>query len=269
MTKFFRFFSSIFSLLSIILFFSLFFSSCASSDQNRESRVNSENSPANKRENKVDSSNVNTNADAGLCSNPYYQVDPQVAREYRVTNPGSKTPDTYVLRQTLDGESSFVEERAFSSGIEMTNKWQCTDEGLRNAEYTNQITMPNARFNMETVESSGITLPKENWKVGEEWQTEYKVKAKLDAGPVSRTVNGTILIENKIVALNEKINVPAGEFETAKVESVIQMNLGMEGQKLPASKVKTIAWYAPSIGVVKQVADTGFGGGTVEYIGKK
>jgi hypothetical protein len=47
---------------------------------------------------------------------------------------------------------------------------------------------------METIESSGITLPKQ-WEVGKKWNSEYKVDAKLNAGPASGGAKGTIKID--------------------------------------------------------------------------
>jgi hypothetical protein len=139
------------------------------------------------------------------------------------------------------------------------------EDGLRTAEYTNAANLSKANFKMETLESSGITIPK-NWEVGKKWTAEYKISAKLNAGAASSGANGTIKIDNEIVSLDDKVTTPAGDFEAAKVVSNINMNLNIT----KPITMKMTNWYAPGVGLIKQTADSPFGKGvTVEYTGEK
>jgi hypothetical protein len=128
--------------------------------------------------------------------------------------------------------------------------------------------MSNANFKMDTLESSGITLPKE-WEMGKKWSANYKVSAKINVRGFSGGADGTVEVNNEIVSMNEKISVPGGDFETAKVDSEIQIDLNMKGRKIPSPKIKMSLWFSPKVGLVKQESTSQFGKETVEYAGEK
>ncbi len=204
-------------------------------------------------------------ADDDPCANDYYPIDTSVSREYTITG---SAPGKYALTQTADEEGTFVENRRFGGGLEVTSTWVCTDQGLRNAEYNNMGTTGNATFTMETLKAEGVTFPKE-WNLGDEWTTSYQVSANLATGPVKAAAAGTIEIVNEIISLDENVTVAGGTFAAARVDSEIRMNLTMRGQKLPSQPVKMTAWYAREVGMVKQEVKSGFGNQNVEYTGSK
>ncbi len=197
----------------------------------------------------------------GRCANPYYPIKPESQREYRVTG---DAPSSYVLSQEMESESGFTEKRVFEGGLTVNSSWSCTDDGLRNADYNNTISKSNMKFEMETLESDGITLPK-NWVIGEKWDTNYKIRAKIG----SKTVNGTVVIENELKGLDENVRVDGGEFTAARIDSVIKIKLDMGKMKVPASEVKMSNWFSPNVGLVKQEAVAGFGKTGLEYLGEK
>lgn len=199
---------------------------------------------------------------SGICANKYYPIDAAKQRKY-VDAKNSST--NYVLTQIKNDDDTFIEKRDFGAGTETINNWLCTDEGLRNAEFNNGANFSQGNFRMETLESSGVSIPKE-WEVGKKWTTAYKISAKLKAGAASGSANGTVKIDNEIVSLDDKIKTPAGEFEAAKVVSNINMNLNV-GKPV---NMKMTNWYAPNVGIVKQELDSPFGSGmTTEYAGEK
>lgn len=207
-----------------------------------------------------------TERSAGICENSYYPIMTQ-GREYRTS--GTTDSGSYVLTHSKKGDESFTETRIFSSGIKLVNNWECTPDGLRNVQYNNMLRTSKAAMDLETVSSSGVTLPKDDWKVGRKWTTNYEVKADFEAGPIKRKVDGTVEISNEIVAKDQNISVPAGNFDAAQVDSEIVLNLRMGGQKLPSATLKMSAWYSPEVGLVKQVVDSSFGKETFEYAGIK
>ncbi len=198
---------------------------------------------------------------SGICANEYYPIIESKKRKYTdVKNPSTN----YVLTQTKNDGNTFTEIRNFGGGMEITNNWLCTEDGLRNAEYNNGARFAQGNFRMETLESSGISLPKK-WEVGKKWTTEYKISAKLQAGAASSSATGTIKIDSEIISLDEKIQTSAGEFDAAKVSSNISMNLNI-GKPM---NMKMTNWYAPNVGIVKQEMDSPFGAGiTTEYAGE-
>ncbi len=202
---------------------------------------------------------------AGACFNEYYPIDTAASKEYTITG---SAPSKYALTQSTNDEGTFTENRRFGGGMEMTSTWICTAEGLRNAEYNNLGTTDNASFAMETIKAEGVTFPRV-WNLGHEWTTTYEVSANIAAGPVKAAASGTVEIVNEIVALDQKVTVPGGTFNTAKVDSEIRMNLTMRGQKVPSQPIRMTAWYAPQIGLVRQEVKSGFGNQTVEYAATK
>lgn len=201
-------------------------------------------------------------ADTGPCANQYYPVGTEQPRHYKISG---SAPSEYVLTHEKKADDSFTEIRRFPSGLEVKTNFVCTDEGLRNVEYNSVADFSAGNFKMETLESSGVTLPKE-WEVGKKWETSYKIRGKLKAGPVSADANGTVTLDNELEALGEKVSTPAGEFEAARVATTINMNLNV-GRPV---KLSMTNWYAPDVGLVKQETNSPFGGRqNVVYTGVK
>jgi hypothetical protein len=178
--------------------------------------------------------------DAGLCANEYYPIEPGVQREYRITG---DAPANYVLSQEPAGEDGFAEIRSFGSGLTVRNNWICTPEGLRTAEYRNAMSMANGDFEMNTLKSSGVTLPKV-WEQGKEFEANYTVNASIKAGPVSAAADGTVLLKNRVASMNEKVTAGGKEYDAARVDTTIEITLSMGGQSIPKTTVTTKNWYA-------------------------
>lgn len=203
--------------------------------------------------------------DAGLCANEYYPVETDIKRSYRITGDAAAN---YVLSQEPAGEDGFAEIREFGSGLTVRNNWICTPEGLRTAEYRNAMSMANGDFEMNTLKSSGVTLPKV-WEQGKEFEASYTVNASIKAGPVSAAADGTVLLKNRIAAMNEKVSAGGKEYDAARVDTTIEIDLKMGAQTIPKTSVTTKNWYAPGIGLVKQETGGRFGRQVVEYVGNK
>ena len=201
-------------------------------------------------------------ANMGLCENEYYPIDTEIKREYKSS---AGQAGNLVVTQIKNEGNTFSEKRVTDGGTTLTLNWVCTEDGLRHAEYNSGADFSGGKFKMETLESSGVTIPKV-WEVGKKWSAEYKVNANINVGKMSKGAGGTIKVNNELVALDDKVTTPAGEFEAAKVVSdvIINLNVGK-----PAT-TKMTNWYAPNVGLVKQVLDSPFGSGiTMEYVGVK
>jgi len=204
---------------------------------------------------------------SGPCANEYYPIDPGVKRVYKSTSSIAGTNTEITLSQSAPEGDTFTELRTLTSGTTVKTPWKCTPEGLRIAEYQNVIDASKARFKMETVESSGTTIPAE-WNVGEEWGSDYKVNVKLNAGPVNTDATGTVKIKEKLVSKDDKVTVPGGNYDAAKVESSISITITYGGRTIPSPEIKLIRWYAPGVGLVKQqVTNDVYGNETIEYAG--
>ena len=199
--------------------------------------------------------------DVSDCANPYYPLDTETEREYKISG---TAPTTYVLKQKMRGGNGFTETRDFGSGLEVVSSWSCTDEGLRNADYNNAISGSNVNAKMKTIESSGVTLPK-NWEVGKKWRADYKIRAEI----LGKTVAGTVTVDNEIITLDDNVAVQGGDYVAARIDSVINMKLSLKAMKIPGSKVVMSNWYAPKVGLIKQEVKSGLAKSSVEYAGEK
>ncbi len=264
-----RFFRQI-SMKKSTFFFAFFLAAilltgCETIQKQMSQTENSNQTSANDAKTDSAKAEITDNNDEGICSNEYYPVNTDSKREYKISGTSNAT---YVLSQNKNEGNSFTEKRSFASDMVVTNNWQCTDEGLRNADFNNGITASNMDATMETLESSGVTLPKV-WETGKKWTTEYKISVKINVRGISAGADGNATVSNEIGAIDEKIKVPGGEFSTARIDSEVRLNLSMKGKKLPTETMIMSIWYAPQIGLVKQEAKSSFGKDTIEFTGEK
>lgn len=245
----------------------IFMTGCGMMPGNNTS-TNANSPAANTASNAGDNRTATNSSDTGIdtaskCYNEYYPVSESVTRKFNTTGTVSTA---YTLKYTDVTNEGFAEERKFDTGIVVNNTWICTDEGLRTAEYTNSVQMDKAQMKMDTITSSGITLPK-IWTEGKEWDTDFTIKADLNAGPISRVVDGTVIVKNKIVSMSDKVTAGGKEYDAVKVDSYISINISMKEAKVPSLTVKTTNWYAKGVGLVKQDAGSTMGSQKVEFVG--
>ena len=212
--------------------------------------------------NSNDSSDHSTKADTVECSNEYYPVDVNMVRRYEVTGSG---PGKYVLQQKDIAASTFKEERSFESGVVINNNWICTPEGLRTAEFINTGVMKSGKFQMESVKSSGVTIPRV-FEAGKEFGSSYDVAVKVKAGPVSADATGTVSIASKVVSVGESITVRGSEYDTTKINSRIKIVITVNGRRIEGADITSSNWYGRGVGLVKQETGGTFGKELVELV---
>ncbi len=200
-----------------------------------------------------------TTATMGNCANEYYPVAASRVRAFKTT--GSKTYSGYILTQSQVTDDGFVETRKFDSGTEVTNNWVCTDEGLRTADFTNDIkigSLKNSTFEMKTLKSSGLTFPKE-LSAGKEWEANYDVEVNLKVAGISAQAGGKVTVKNRVASMNDKITADGKEYEAAKIESKIIMDIAMKGRKIPEPNVGMTVWLVPGVGIVRKESKGSYG----------
>lgn len=193
-------------------------------------------------------SDVQTGAKASNCSLEYYPVSDARKADYDVTGVGA---EPYSLVQSAVTDSGFVETRNFSSGLEIKNNWVCEPDGIRNVEFTNTGLMKDGNFTIETVKSSGVTLPREI-SVGKEFQSSYDVKANVNISGMKADGVGKIAASSKVVSMDEPVKVGDREYKAVRIDTVAKINLTVSGRGIEAATVNTSNWYAPGVGLVKQ-----------------
>lgn len=200
---------------------------------------------------------------SGACANEYYPIDPSITKNFEMK--GAEA-ENYALTQKDVTETGFKEQRKFTNGTVVTNNWTCLDDGLKAAEFTNQASFSKGNFEMETVKSDGITIPK-TLEAGKEWTSDYDVKVKLNAMKMNVNADGNVKIAHKVVSVDEPVTVGGKEYTAARIDSEIRIIVTMRGRTTETGKVTTSNWYVKNLGMVKQKTGGTLGETTVEYTG--
>lgn len=194
----------------------------------------------------------------GVCFNPYYPVSPTAKRKYRIDySNGGPEPADYTESFTDITSDSFTMRSDFADGVTLNNSWKCTGDGLAAQQYA-QVSMSDANFKLETLDSSGVTIPQASrWRVGERWESSYRVTGKMtQGGATTGEASGTISISNEIVG-REPVTVPAGTFDAFKVRSTFVQKMEMKigsGMNMPVNNSFTATvWFGSGVGMVKSV----------------
>ncbi len=192
------------------------------------------------------------------CSNRFYPVENGLKRNYDNTV-GGKTTQTMEYKT---GDSTFTEVTALKD-ITVKHVWKCTSEGFTAADYGSGMNAKNMKVEPKHV--SGVTLPREDEiKIGKMWTTVYTATGTSELGAIEMTVT----LNNKIVSLDDEVKTPAGTFKAVKIEIEINSDMKFGGNKMPVPKIKSAAWFAPEVGMVKSIGGIGGFSNTMEYTGK-
>lgn len=197
------------------------------------------------------------------CENRFHPVKDGSVKNYETNNPLGKSTAKVVQRYNA-GDNTFIEEWTFDK-TSLKQVWQCTDEGIIAPNYGS--TMSSDNIKVEPRRISGVTLPPESeMKIGKTWTAIYEAKAQMPSG-MGETVS-RVTVNNKIVSLDDEVKTPGGTFKTAKVEMDLNIVTQVNGKTISVPTVKTAAWFAPDIGVVKSGTTEGkYGNATMEYVG--
>lgn len=98
------------------------------------------------------------------------------------------------------------------------------------------------------VESAYLSFPS-TMKVGDELEgTTFKITAKKDGKPVMTTTNQ---IKDRKVEAMEKITTAAGTWDCLKISETSITTSEMMGKQLPGKETRTVYWFAPGVGVIR------------------
>ena len=198
-----------------------------------------------------------TTSSASPCANKFYPVKNGVKRNYNNTIGGK----TAITTEYKDGDANFTEVTSLKDTT-VKHAWLCTDEGLTAANYGSAAEMKNMQ--VEPKHISGVTLPREDEiKIGKMWTTVYKATGNSQMGAIDMTVT----INNKIVSLDDTVKTSAGTFKAVKIEMDIDADMKFGGKKMPVPVIKSAAWFAPDVGMVKSTGGIGGMSNTMEYTG--
>lgn len=230
----------------------------ANSNRTATTANNANNEPAAEPANETSTSRV-----TGACANEYYPVDPSIVKNFDVS--GAESED-YSLTQKDVTEAGFKEERKFTNGTVVINNWTCEEDGLKGAEFTNQASFSKGNFEMETVKSTGVTIPR-TMVEGKEWTSVYDVKVRMAAMKMNINADGKVNIQHKVAAVDEPVTVDGKEYKAARIDSRMKITVSVGGRTTETGDIKASNWYVKDVGMVKQSTSGTFGDTTVEYTG--
>ena len=194
----------------------------------------------------------------GICQNAYYPVGPNVERKYHIKYGQNSALDQDYSESYANFEGDKFTSRMEFKGLTTNMNWRCVAEGLLATEYGNSMDMKKSGMSVkfDTLNSKGVSFPSEaNWKTGEKWNTAYEVKENISGadGKQMVTADGSVNQAAEIVG-EESVTVPAGTFQTFKVNIKTSMDLKMQmhGANIPVkSDLLTTVWFAKDVGMVK------------------
>lgn len=202
-------------------------------------------------------------AAASPCQNRYHPVKDGAVINYEMNNPMGKST-AKVVQRYAPGEATFTEEWSFDK-TQMKQIWQCTPEGIIAPNYGSTMTSYDTKVEPRRI--SGVTLPPENeMTLGKTWTAVYESKAQMPSGMGETT--SRVTVNNKIVSLDDEVKTPGGTFKAVKVEMDLNIATQFNGKTIPVPPIKTAAWFAPNVGMVKSgLTESKYGNATMEYVG--
>lgn len=212
------------------------------------------------------SSSSQSSATSGSCSNPLYPVKQGVTRTYSVT--GLPTgASTYTETITNVGPDSFTMTTQLGN-LTKNAKWDCKSDGLIELQPGGGAAMLSTTSGMQAdftvTKSSGVTLPLKI-SAGDAWTYSLDFTSQITLNNSSGQAQGTTNYQLKALG-NESVTVPAGTFNAMKLQitTTFNMQMNMQGANIPFTlTANTTAWYAPNVGMVKQIDNADMMGGAL------
>lgn len=173
----------------------------------------------------------------GECENKYYPVQDEATWTYSLAGAAEST--LTVSTDPVD-ESEFTVTVTTLDGTSQ-QKGHCTDEGVAFWDEAGLSALFNSlagTTTATTISNVGVSLPHEV-ELGDTWNQILSV-AGSDGGVVSVTADFVALAY-------ETINVPAGDFDTLKIQRSSTIQFG--GNQILEEATE---WYAEDVGLVKR-----------------
>ena len=180
----------------------------------------------------------------------YDKKDKQTARvAYKVKNvnrSGGQVEAT-VRSQTYDEKDKLMTEGEFKIGCNNGNIWMDMSS-MMNPQ------MLDAYKSMDVSMQGDKMLYPTNLKVGQQLENstlKMEVKDKSSGQNISTMVMS--IVDRKVEG-KENVKVPAGSYDSYKINQRMEMENHAMGMKMPGVQVQTVEYFVPKIGVVRSEA---------------
>ncbi len=192
----------------------------------------------------------------GPCYNPYFPIVNGRTLNYVIDSP---TDPTFELATTFQSDSpdSFVMIQSFDEGT-LESTWYCNESGLLRGDFAFVDLEELGQIAYADLEYEGATFPiPARFVEGATWQSIYRTTATIEAEGLSMSMD-IVVVDDQTFVGYETITVPAGTFETARIDSVLTVSVGMGDAQMSTVEVTSTSWFAENIGLVQSNAG-GFG----------
>jgi hypothetical protein len=203
-------------------------------------------------------------AKSGTCANPLYPVIQGATWTYAST--GSPAgPFLFIDTIAATHADGFTLASQFKD-LTRTQEWACRSEGLLALQLgggsTASISAQGLTAQFEASNATGISLPVDVQNT-QQWAYDLNMKGTI-AMPDNQASQADGNVSSTFQVLGtESISIPAGTFDTIKiqVDSEYTLNTSFQGFPMPLNFSSTaIMWYAPYVGWVKSIENSDFGG---------
>jgi len=196
------------------------------------------------------------------CFNEYYPVKQGATWTYQMSGTSA---DTFTHSIVSASEKEFTDQDAFGSGTTRTGQWRCEGGNLISLTPGGgaaAVAAAGIVFNFTVTENTGVTIPA-NMDAGSAWSQDIKFEGKQDVGGIQLDTQNEASTSCTAIG-RESVTVPAGTFDTLKVECNTKLTIGINGTPIYTLDGVTTTWYAQEVGMVKMVGSGGGYEATVE-----
>jgi len=185
---------------------------------------------------------------AGPCQNPYYPVVAGASWEYRLSGTGS---ETFVRSITSVRENGFDDQDIFGAGVTRRGSWECREGDLISLTPGSggSVMASGGQANFTVESNTGITFPADP-RPGTEWTQTIIYRGQQTIGDTNVESRNVLNMSCKAIGM-ENVSVPAGDFETLRVDCTTQLEISIAGMAAFDMTATGSAWYAPGVGWIK------------------
>lgn len=196
----------------------------------------------------------------GACAHRYLPVAQGASWEYRISGSSNSTFTRVIADVRPDG---FDDYDTFEVGATRASSWACRNGDLiaLTPQSNSVVTAADMQSDFTVESNEGVTLPADP-EPGQSWTQKVVYRGEQLVGGV--TLKSRNVVETSCKAADiEAVIVPAGEFETLRVncKTTFQITLsggpaGLPGLELNVTETR---WLAPGVGLVKSSSSSDMG----------
>lgn len=193
-------------------------------------------------------------AGQGLCANAYYPAREGATWTYMSTGgPAGEYSFTDTITSVRDDGFTLSTQIGTQT---RTQDWNCTQEGLVALQLGGapaaMLNSQNIQLNLNAKNVNGVTFP-DQINVGDKWQQSMDVDGNVSMGNEGGAATGKAQMNFSALG-NESVTVPAGTFDTMKIQVDVTLDTnvkyGLLSLPVPFSGSYTY-WFVQGVGWVK------------------